>query len=641
MRRVALLTGLLLCLAPAAASAATISPDVFTDDFTPNADCSLREAIQVANNNNAAVEDDCAVTGTLNGSDTVQLATGTYELDITGVLADNTNGEGDLDVTSDTDFTLAGTSAGLTTIDTDDSPAFNDRVLHGVFSSTALTVSDLSIIDGTAGLDASGGGGILAAGPLTLTRARVVLNSTTSSGGGVHVDSGDFTMTESLVGFNTVLDPGESGGGIQLSSVGNASIDDSVIRNNTIADPGNPAGAGIQASSSTVTITDSVLFTNSASDTDASGQATGGALDLVGSTATVRGSTLSGNGVFGGGARFGGAIRTTSSQLNLINSTVSGNQAPGLGGNGGGVALTGNSTSTIAHTTFGPNTVGTGGAAIYHDNSTTSVRGSLVETSGALPACTALGGTFTSLDDNVVTDTSCFAETGNDDTDADLMLGALADNGGAAPGPQSFTVPLETHLFPQAATQVDHVPAADCDDHPTGALTVDERGFDRPNDGDGNNVAACEAGALELQVPSPPVVNDSDPDSGADENEPEIKGTADAGTNVTLYADSACTGAVVGAGSDTLFATPGFTVTVPDNSSTTFFATATGAEGVSACSPTGFTYNEATPVATPPLTPPATGNTPTTPTTPTTPKKCKKGQKLKKGKCVKKKRRKK
>jgi len=134
----------------------------------------------------------------------------------------------------------------------------------------------------------------------------------------------------------------------------------------------------------------------------------------------------------------------------------------------------------------------------------------------------------------------------------------------------------------------------------------------------------------EAPRPSAPTLTDTDPDSPANENNPEIKGTAQAATTtiVQLYSNSTCTTAIPGASaSATAFASTGITVTVNDNSTTTFFAMATNPAGSSPCSATGLTYTEVTPPAILP-TPPAII-------------KCKKGRKLKKGKCVKKKRKKK
>ena len=94
-------------------------------------------------------------------------------------------------------------------------------------------------------------------------------------------------------------------------------------------------------------------------------------------------------------------------------------------------------------------------------------------------------------------------------------------------------------------------------------------------------------------APAAPAVTDSDPDSPANNNAPRIKGTADAGSTVRLYTNAACMGAVAGSGTAAAFASPGLAVSVTNDSSTTFYATATDTAGnTSPCSPSGLTYVE-------------------------------------------------
>ncbi len=98
--------------------------------------------------------------------------------------------------------------------------------------------------------------------------------------------------------------------------------------------------------------------------------------------------------------------------------------------------------------------------------------------------------------------------------------------------------------------------------------------------------------AFELEaVPLAPVIVDTDPDSGANYNEPAIKGSAQAGARVRIYATANCTGPIAAAGSAGQFSGSGLTVVVLDNTTTTYSATATDAEGPSPCS-NSITYVE-------------------------------------------------
>jgi hypothetical protein len=107
---------------------------------------------------------------------------------------------------------------------------------------------------------------------------------------------------------------------------------------------------------------------------------------------------------------------------------------------------------------------------------------------------------------------------------------------------------------------------------------------------DGQSVSATGLVTIDTAGTGPtvPCLNGSTPDSPNNNNNPEIFGTADAGSTVTLYTDSDCTGTPVGSGPASDFAAPGIAVDpVPDDSSTTYYATATDASNdVSACSST-------------------------------------------------------
>ncbi|MGH2808373.1 MAG: hypothetical protein ACRDKT_13980, partial [Actinomycetota bacterium] len=91
----------------------------------------------------------------------------------------------------------------------------------------------------------------------------------------------------------------------------------------------------------------------------------------------------------------------------------------------------------------------------------------------------------------------------------------------------------------------------------------------------------------------PPTFIDTDPVSPADDNNPRVLGTAPGANEVTLYTTSDCSGAVTAQGPAADFTSTGLPVTVPDNSSTTFHATATDTGGnTSECSTSSITYVE-------------------------------------------------
>lgn len=101
-------------------------------------------------------------------------------------------------------------------------------------------------------------------------------------------------------------------------------------------------------------------------------------------------------------------------------------------------------------------------------------------------------------------------------------------------------------------------------------------------------------------LPEVPVISSSDPASPANDNAPRIRGTAQPGTTVQLYSDSACTTPLGAPAASTVFADPGIQIAVPDNSTTQIHARATNIEGSSPCSG-AFTYREDSQGPTPPV----------------------------------------
>ncbi len=120
-----------------------------------------------------------------------------------------------------------------------------------------------------------------------------------------------------------------------------------------------------------------------------------------------------------------------------------------------------------------------------------------------------------------------------------------------------------------------------------------------------------------VEPPPAPTVSSTSPVSPANDNAPKVLGSAEAGSTVRLYTDSGCT-AQTAEGTAADFAAPGIAVSVGDDSTTTFWATATDASSnTSACSTTSVTYVEDSSV---PAAPILTGSDPASPSsTVTTP----------------------
>jgi len=325
----------------------TVTKTADTNDGACDADCSLREAIVAAN--------------VATDADTINLPAGTYTLTITGRDEDFA-ATGDLDIRAD--VTLAGAGAGTTIID----GGGIDRVLATVVGGLAITISDVTIQNGSVPTGGGAGAGMSAFGTFTLNN--VVITNNTVNG--------------------TAL--GDIGGGIITGGSGTTLT----INNSTISGNSADRGGGIFAQlSGTLVIEGSTLSGNSAREA--------GGIETF-STTTITNSTISGNTADeGAGGLFQGDVTT------LVNVTITGNTADNDNngtGNGGGILSSGN--LNLKHTIIAGNT-DRGGEGPDCFGTVTSQDFNLVEdTTG----CTIVG------------------VTTNDITGADPTLGSLADNGG-------------------------------------------------------------------------------------------------------------------------------------------------------------------------------------------------------------------
>ena len=389
------------------------------------------------------------------------------------------------------DVTINGPGAGVLTV--------SGANLYRVFdilsdvTDVIVTISGLTISNGKS----DSGGGILNGGKLTLTNSTFSSNSATFVGGGI-LSGGTLTVTNSTFSGNSA----SRGGAIE--SVGTGGIDSVrtlTVTNSTFSGNSASSGGAIE-SVETLTVTNSTFSGNSGFQ--------GGGIVIIPDvfhrgTATVTNSTISGNSAdFGGGiyvdisfqkeatltvtnstfssntATFGGGGIFNNSMLTVSNSTFSGNSAANYGG--GGIQSVG--TLTVTNSTFLGNS-GNSGGGISNFGAATS-KNSII---GNSPTGGNYAGTvpITAVGVNFSTDNTCagFIQV----TAQQLNLGPLQDNGG----------PTFTHALLPGSAAIDAV--TDCTDlsaTPT-PVTTDQRGFTRPQDGDGNGSVLCDAGAFELQ----------------------------------------------------------------------------------------------------------------------------------------------
>ena len=194
-------------------------------------------------------------------------------------------------------------------------------------------------------------------------------------------------------------------------------------------------------------------------------------------TATLERVTVSGNHSTSSG---GGIDNRDPGQLTMSNSTISDNSADQQGG---GMVVGGNgATVSLTHVTFSGNTDSGTAAAIWAWGSCTVELVNTLITSGGATNC-SYGVPFTSHGHNLEDLNTCGLGATGDQVNTTPLLGPLQDNGGW------------THtraLLPGS-------PGIDDGDGTLGVL-VDQRGWARPGDGDGDGVSEVDIGAFEVIV---------------------------------------------------------------------------------------------------------------------------------------------
>lgn len=247
------------------------------------------------------------------------------------------------------------------------------------------------------------------------------------------------------------------------------------LRRLTITGGESSAGGGFYILEADVLIQDCEITGNSAIDA--------GGLQIQLSTVRIERSLIVDNvaEVRGGGLQIWGAAPHFLTRVAIVNSTIAGNEA----GQGGGALVGGDSFVEIINSTVANNSASLGTAfdREFAGASSLQFTNSIIDGD-----CTsfASGGTLTYGGNVSRPDNFCGLNHPTDQPDVtDLRLGPLAWNGGQT---QTFS------LFPDS-------PAVDAAGESCDA--TDQRGEERPYDGDGDGVARCDAGAYELGFHGP------------------------------------------------------------------------------------------------------------------------------------------
>lgn len=312
----------------------------------------------------------------------------------------------------------------------------------------------------------------------------------------IQLGSADYIANLPVLELNDVtLSGGDRAGnyGGAISTL-NASLylNDSTVSNNY--------GGAITLTSNNTSVINNSIISNNQSSPFGLASYYGGAVSVNSGELTINSSTIADNqsnsGLGGGGiyvSNYAGAVT-----LNVINSTISGNSTVFDGAGIFHYDFQGlsNSAINITSSTIVNNQANDNGGGIHNELADFVVRQSIISGNTATNSgseINSLGGTFTLNDYNLI-------GLNNDDGSSGITLGAtdivpstnnlneiiittLSDNGGNTP----------THNLLPGSPALDAI-SGSC------ALSVDQIGNNRPNDGDDDMIAACDIGAVEYTV---------------------------------------------------------------------------------------------------------------------------------------------
>ena len=428
--------------------ATVIWVSALADDITDNGNCTLREAIQAANTDQAV--DDCPAG---DGADVIALQPSSlYAINIFGRNEDG-NQTGDFDL--DSEITINGKNNTLV------SGSAIDRVFD-VLPDAVVTLNGLQIRDGKPD---GPGGGVYSSGILNMNNCDVSLNQGVSGGG---VNSGGLTTIDHSVIHDN--EAAASGGGVTHSAGYKLTLIESTISNNVAG-----FGGGLRVTS--LDMQRSTINNNHAS---ANG---GGIWKLTGTPFdSIVNSSISHNTADGDG---GGLYIEDYSRVVLASSTVAFNSADyddTGGGDGGGIVVLGdNGVVKLANTIIAENQDGsTGNFAPYIPD----CRGNIESLGYNLLGALNPGGTICSISGDISGNLTGLVG----DRVVPLMFN-LGDNGG----------PTFTHAFLSSSPAIDAGNPNGCEDGAGNLLITDQRLLERTSDGpDPDKIARCDIGAFEF-----------------------------------------------------------------------------------------------------------------------------------------------
>jgi TolB protein len=449
-----------------AAPTAAIVVNTLDDELNSDGDCSLREAITAANDNNSV---DGCLSGSSGITDTITInvagtITLTAQLSVTAGGPLSINGGGSITVNGNDTvrifYVASGANLLIQNITLADGYA-EDNHGGGIWNHGKLMARNSALLRNATiySIDPCyGGGGIANDGLLTIRESLFSANKA-CYGGGVF-NSGLLTITQSTLSYNTTL---YDGGGIF-----NGLNDEMYIANTNFDSNNADNGGGISNSGGTVQL-DGCQFNNNIATEEGGGISSSGTMTLSNSTLIENtASTGGGMGTHPPGQSDNSAI--------ISNSTFHFNYAD----SGGAIYVKGASLQDridIANSTIASNIANNGGG-IYITGGVTEVYNSILTDSPFDANC---AGFILDGGHNIDSGDTCDFDLADGSLiNTDPLLGPLQDNGGET----------WTHALLYGSPAIDAADQAHCP-------PSDQRGVYRPQDGDGDGNAICDIGSFE------------------------------------------------------------------------------------------------------------------------------------------------
>lgn len=335
-----------------------------------------------------------------------------------------------------------------------------------------------------------------------------IMCTTFGDGGGIYTDS-TIAIHNSQVARNAIDGFHARGAGIHATEGFGSWIEvtRSDVTDNTAHAYGQSHGGGIW-NNAHLTLERSTVDGNRVVrgfQNDARGAAVFNQGSFVGSRNTISNNDATQQGSFSARARRaspqGGSLELltqgggvySEGNMDLLNSTIARNRAD----EGGGMYVWAfEQPSYLTHVTIARNHAEEtgGGVAGVADGGSLNVMSTILG-ANTPNDCATQGPLVNSSDWNLDSDGSCVLNGQNDLSNEDPRLAGLADNGG----------PTSTMLLQPGSPAIDHVgPPIPKVQNGCPEPAIDQRGVDRPLDGDGNGGARCDIGGVEVKKPKDP-----------------------------------------------------------------------------------------------------------------------------------------